>query len=97
MNTKKPLNPSEAESIAISGFAYLANEPETLSRFLSITGVSPNELRDSIGRPAFLVGVLDFFMSDEKTLLEFTEKQKINPEYIHIARQIIAGPENFEG
>lgn len=97
MYIKKPLNFSEAESIAISGFSYLANEPETLSKFLSVTGVSPDELRSSIGQPAFLVGILDFFLSDEKTLLEFTAKKNINPEHIDIARQLIAGPENFEG
>lgn len=97
MNTKKPLNTSEAESIAISGFTYLANEPEILSQFLSITGVSPNELRESIDQPAFLVGILDFFLSDDKKLLEFAKSKKINPENVHIARQLIAGPENFEG
>lgn len=97
MQTKKPLNPSEAEHIAITGFEYLANEPEILSRFLSITGVSPDELRNSINQPAFLVGILDFFLSDEKTLIEFAKVKKLNPEHINIARQIIAGPENFEG
>lgn len=97
MRQKTPLNSKEAASIAISGLMHLANEPDTLSNFLSSTGVSPDELRECIDQPAFLTGVLDFFMNDEKILLEFAKAKNLNPEHISIARQLIAGPENFEG
>ncbi len=37
--------------------------------------------------PGFLVGVLDFFMGFEPTLLKFAEKAKIDPQDIATRRQ----------
>lgn len=97
MLSKMPISKDNAQQIAVSGVAYLAQNEELLERFFNITGLSASDLRNSIQEPAFLVGLLDFFLADEKSLIEFADSTQINPEHIGIARQLLAGPENYEG
>ena len=48
-----------AETVAIQALSFLAQEPEQLERFLSLTGLTPDSLRDAAREPNFLLGVLD--------------------------------------
>lgn len=61
------LTREEAESLAIEGLQFLASDEEHLSRFLALTGIAPEELRDAAMSDDFLSGVLDYFMGDEPT------------------------------
>ncbi|WP_075996233.1 DUF3572 domain-containing protein [Salaquimonas pukyongi] len=82
----------EARDIAVSGLTYIAEDPEQLSRFLALTGVDPGGIRTAVREPAFLAGVLDFFLGFEPALLKFSEASEIRPERVAKARQILGGP-----
>lgn len=89
-HTKKQL---PAEEIAAKALQYMADDAELLSRFLSLTGLAPGDLREASSQPGFLVAVLDFFLGYEPNLLKFAEAININPESVAIARSALSSDE----
>ena len=75
-----------AESIGVSALLFLAGDMQRLSRFLTMTGVGPAELREQSRSPGMLAAVLDHLMQDESTLLVFCASDGIPPEDIAPAR-----------
>ena len=80
-----------AEEIAVSALNFLAENPEHLDRFLAITGLGPNNLRESARRPGFYAAVLDYFMADERSLLAFAQSAGLPPEAVAQAGAALAG------
>jgi hypothetical protein len=78
----QPLSLSDAESIAAQGLAFLAEEPARLARFLSLTGLGPDDIRARIGSPEVLSAVLEHLAGDESLLLVFTATASVAPETI---------------
>ncbi|MGB7335047.1 MAG: DUF3572 domain-containing protein [Salaquimonas sp.] len=87
------LSEENARDIAIAGLGFIAADEDEMGRFLNLTGMAAEDLRKAAANPGFLIGVLDFFMGFEPTLLRFAEDKKISPQDIVDARQILAGPE----
>jgi hypothetical protein len=81
------LTAEAAEVMAIDVLGYLAAEPEILARFLALTGVEPAMLRRVAGEPAFLAGVLDYLLGDERLLVAYAAHAAIPPERIGEARR----------
>lgn len=90
MDRPDQMTPEEAESLAIRGLQHIAGDAELLQRFLALTGISPQDLRDAAGSQAFLSGVLDFYMGDEATLTSFAASAEIPPESIAMARAVLS-------
>ncbi|MDH3741195.1 MAG: DUF3572 domain-containing protein [Hyphomicrobiales bacterium] len=84
-------NTSQAEVVALGILQFLASEPEHFSRFLSLTGLSPQDISGQAGEPAFLASVMDYLLSDEKLLLEFAENDSLQPQIIVNLRQKLPG------
>lgn len=82
---QKTLSGDAAEETAIAVLGWLAGEPDMLGRFLALTGVEPQQLRDAMGSPAFLGGLLDFLMQHEPSLLAFSEASGTKPETVAAA------------
>ncbi len=80
-----------AETLAITALAFLAEEPERLGRFLALTGIEAQSLRDAAREPNFLLGVLDHLAGDERLLSEFATRKEIAPEVVTSARDLLAG------
>lgn len=83
---------AEAEATAVTVLGWLAGEPELLSRFLSLTGVAPTELRNAVDDPGFLAGIVGFLMDHEPTLLAFSAATGVTPEAVVRAHAILSGP-----
>ena len=86
------MTPDTATSIAISGLQFIAGDEDQISRFIALTGISPDEMRAAAGSESFLIAVLEFFMGDEPTLLAFAASQNINPEDIQKALYVFSPP-----
>jgi hypothetical protein len=84
--------PADAEATAVAVLGWLAKEPEMLSRFLALSGVQPTQLRQAVGDPAFLAGMLEFLMQHEPTLMEFCTATDTKPETVVEAYHRYAGP-----
>ncbi|HZP18727.1 MAG TPA: DUF3572 domain-containing protein [Bauldia sp.] len=79
-----------AERLAILGLSYLARQPEALGRFLALSGIGPDTLRQSATDPAFLTGVLDFLLGEEPILVAFAADAGIKPASVAHARRVLA-------
>jgi hypothetical protein len=71
-----------AETLAIQALAYIAEQPETLGRFLDASGIAADEIRAASRQPDFLAGVLEHMLGDESLLLAFAQSQGIDPAEI---------------
>jgi hypothetical protein len=74
---------------AIEALGYLAGRPEALGRFLALAGIGPNSLRAAARDPRFLVGVLDFFLADERLIIAYAGAAGIDPTAFAAARQAL--------
>jgi hypothetical protein len=81
-----------AESLAIQALAYIAAEPEQLGRFLALTGIGPEQIREAARESHFLAGVLDHVLGDERLLLAFAASAAVDPAEIARARTVLGVP-----
>ena len=90
---KKPGSPSPetAELLAIQALAFIAQEPERLNGFLSVTGIELGAIRNAASEPGFLGGVLEHMLGDESLLIAFAEAAGIDPAEVARARQALGG------
>lgn len=84
-----PLSAEGAEHLAIGALAFLASEEDELGRFLALAGIEAAMLRDAAADPAFLAGVLDYYLDNESLLLVFAARQNIRPDMIAAARRLL--------
>ncbi|WP_439576171.1 DUF3572 family protein [Phreatobacter sp.] len=82
-----------AEATAVAALAFLAAEPDRLSRFLALAGLGGADVRAAAGEPGFLAAVMEHLMSEEDLLLAFAADQGIRPEaVVRAAHALGAGP-----
>jgi hypothetical protein len=72
----------DPESIAINALIWIASDEKMLERFLNLTGIDADQIRDAAREPAFLAGVLKFIVADEASLMRFAEKSDLHPSII---------------
>jgi hypothetical protein len=80
-----------AEQVAIAALCFIAAEPERLGRFLAMTGIGPDSIRDAAREPRFLAGVLDHVAGDETLLRAFAAEHDFDPDTVMRARELLAG------
>ena len=83
---------AHAEETAIAVLGWLAGEPDMLGRFLALSGTRPDQLRQSVGDPAFMAGMFDFLMAHEPSLLAFCAATGTEPEAVVRASHHYTGP-----
>ncbi len=86
------LSREDAEGVAIAALGFIASDPERLGRFLAITGLGPETLRQAARDKGFLGQVLSFLAEDEPLLLAFAADLGENPVRIAQAHALLAGP-----
>ncbi len=86
-----------ATALAIAALSFIADDPERLGRFLSLTGIDPQMIRAAAQEPGFLLGVIDHLAADESLLLGFAQEHEINPDEVRVARSVLAGPDEERG
>lgn len=80
-----------AQALAIAALGWIASDGEQINRFMSITGIEADAIRDASAEPGFLAGVLEFLMGHEPTLMRFCEDNAIAPDQIAAAHRALAG------
>lgn len=80
-----------AEAVAIQALTYIAGDAERLGQFLAVTGVGPAEIRTAAAEPRFLVGVLEYLISDEALLTAFAADAGLRPPDAVKALVILGG------
>jgi hypothetical protein len=78
-------NRENAEALAIQALGFVAADPELLPRFLAISGIEAQSIRQAAREPGFLAGVLQFIAAHEPTLMRFSEETGIPPQQVTAA------------
>ena len=93
---KTPSQPAReaAETLAIQALAFIAEDPESLARFLAMSGLSIEQIRTASRQPGFLAGVLDHMLGDEKLLVAFAQSAGLDP--VDVARAASALGSHWE-
>jgi hypothetical protein len=81
-----------AETIALQGLAFLAEDPMRMARFLKLTGLEASEVRARADTPELLCAVLEHLAGDESLLLVFTASRGVAPESIAPAIALLQAP-----
>ena len=80
----------DGEAIGVEALSFMASNPEVLQRFLDVTGMEAGQLREAAARPSFFVGLLDFILAHEPTVLDFAKEAGLDPAEIGVARERLA-------
>jgi hypothetical protein len=80
-----------AEMLAVQALSFIAEEPQSLSRFLDTSGISAEEIRTAAAEPGFLAGVLAYMMGDETLLRAFADRAGIDPAELTRAASALGG------
>ncbi|HEX4160643.1 MAG TPA: DUF3572 domain-containing protein [Rhizomicrobium sp.] len=81
----------DPELLALRALGFLAETPDNLARFLSLSGATPADLRAHAEDPQFLGGVLDFLLGDDDMVRHFCAVETIDPQTVHLARHRLSG------
>jgi hypothetical protein len=81
----------DAQTIALTVIGWIVAETGRAERFLSMTGLDPEQLRAGLGQSAIQAAAIDFLLSHEPDLLACAAAIGVKPDAIAAARQGIAG------
>ena len=81
------MNRDKATSYAINALLWLADNQQSLERFLNASGANADDLRERAQDPEFLGFVLDFFMTSDELITTLSEARR--------ASITLRGQENF--
>lgn len=93
---RKLLTIDEAETIGLQTLAFLAEEPERLGRFLSLTGIGPDNVRAAATDRAFLAAVIGHLREDESLLLVFAATAGLPAEQLGQAESMLKGEQRAD-
>jgi uncharacterized protein DUF3572 len=82
---------ARAQDVAVAVFGFIAAEPQRLGRFLEMTGIALESIREATRETHFLAGVLDHISADEPLLLAFGAQTGIDPNEVVRARAVLTG------
>ena len=82
--------------MAIAALNFVASDAERLEFFLSLTGLTPTNLREIAVQPSFLAAVLDHLADHEPLLIAFCEGHGCDPLTMMQARRVLGGDSNWD-
>jgi uncharacterized protein DUF3572 len=89
---KSKLSKDEAEALALQVLAFLLADSRQTSRFLALTGIAPQDLRNVAASPDLQAATLEYLLSDEGLLLMFCQEAGVDPAIVAPAHMLLTGP-----
>ena len=80
----------DPETIAIMALGWILADERRADRLLSLTGLTPDQLRAGAGNPQILAEVLRFLESHEPDLIAAAEHLNIAPERLISVRRSLS-------
>lgn len=81
----------DAELIAAKALQFVASDEDLLARFLAISGMGPDDLRQNLAKVEFLTGVLGFVLDHEPDAAAFCAFAELPPGQALKARATLSG------
>ena len=79
--------PTDAGAIALLALATALSDERRARRFLDLTGIGTDELRERAADPALLAALIRFLEAHEPDLIDVAEAMDVKPETLVTARQ----------
>ncbi|WP_303977341.1 DUF3572 domain-containing protein [Dongia mobilis] len=79
--------PPDPEALALQALVFLMADDDRLARFLGLTGLDGNAVRELAHDPHGLGAVLDYLLGFEPLLLEFAAEIGVDPAVIAAQRR----------
>ncbi|WP_156150791.1 DUF3572 domain-containing protein [Hyphomicrobium sp. 99] len=85
------MSKDDAEALALQVLAFLLGDSTQSSRFLALTGITPDDLRNVASSPEIQSATFEHILSDEGLLLSFCQEAGVDPATIGPAYHLLAG------
>lgn len=79
-----------AEALALSALGWILTDEKRAERLLSLTGLTPDRLRDGLGERSVQAAVLDFLASHEPDLVLAADALNVDPAQVIAAQRELA-------
>lgn len=76
-----------AEALALSALGWTLAETGRADRLLALTGLTPENLRSSLGEPSLLAAILRFLEAHEPDLVACADELQVAPAQLVDARK----------
>ena len=83
----QPGSSPDAQTLALSALGWIVVDEDRASRFLALTGLTPDELRASLSYPSTLNAVLEYLCGHEPDLIAAAEAIGCTPQDLVAARE----------
>lgn len=80
----------DAEAVGLHALAWILADERRAERLLSVTGLTPADLRERAGEPALLGAVLGFLEAYEPDLIACADATGTTPAKLVAAREALA-------
>ena len=88
---REPKSPAaDPQALALGALGWVLASESRAERLLSLTGLTPDELRGGLADPAILSAVLDFLCSYEPDLVAAAAELRVEPNDLAAAREQLA-------
>jgi len=81
--------PNDAQVLALNALAATLADQRLAERFISITGLTPPDLKQCAAEPGFLADFLRFLEGHEPDLLAIADRISVKPGDLVIARHFL--------
>ncbi|HEX8194369.1 MAG TPA: DUF3572 family protein [Allosphingosinicella sp.] len=85
--TIQETNEAEPASLALAALGWILSDDARAERLLSLTGLTPDDLRTGLGQPATLAAILAFLEGHEPDLVACAEAIGASPAALVDARR----------
>jgi hypothetical protein len=85
-----------AEALAIAALSFLAADADRLDRFMALSGLNPESLRQAAATAGFLPAVLAHLAGDERLVVAFSASYGCDPSSIIAAHAALAPHDDSE-
>ncbi|MEX3009307.1 DUF3572 domain-containing protein [Hoeflea sp. TYP-13] len=96
LNRSKSEKNIETNALGIDILTWIASNDDLMMRFLALSGLSADNLREAATEPGFLAGVVGFLMGHEPTLMAYCDDREVDPEQVVRAWHALGGESPFE-
>ena len=84
-----PDTPIDPHAIALAALAATLGDARRAQRFIDLTGIGTDDLRQRIGEPAILAALLRFLEAYEPDLEQVAEELGVSPDVLVQARRVL--------
>jgi hypothetical protein len=78
---------SAASALSLSALGWVLGDEQRAERLLSLTGLTPDVLRDGLSEAGVQAAVLEFLINHEPDLVAASEDLQVNPKDIVSAHE----------